>query len=722
MDKKLHALVMAGGFGTRLRPLTDRIPKPLAPIGDESAVEVVLNMLKGAGVSDAVLTLMYKGDMIEKALGEKYNGISLSYIYEKEALGTAGSVKNAADFLRGCENFIVASGDAVCDFDLSGAIEYHREKKALVTIVLTKKEDAREYGIVLGGFDINGRGEITSFIEKPPYAMTYSDLVNTGIYIMSERILELIPENQKYDFARDLFPRLIGKGLFGYLSDGYWCDIGDVAAYKRCLYDAAAGRINTAKKCRISGKGNIVSGGCRIAENARVSNSILHAGVTICESSEISDSILCENALVEENSRICANSVIGAGSVICAGSYISGAKLAEGSIAVPSSKIIEESERPLPLCRGKIEGIDKNDIPYLAAAILHVIGNGSVGIMWKDTKPHTADALLNVLGEHAVILGEGHFELAAFSARELELSFVIFIQKEGHLTFLNRAGLLVSREYERKMISNFKNHDPKKADTLPSDLSESLLSAYLCELCESADNTSLSNICISFSDSARTHPLSHALRRLGASPRKENEEGYHVEFSESGSVRALYECKSGAYYAIGSAHIAALLILHKAQFGERIPLPFDAPKILDTITQSVGAVPYRYTENDASESSVPDKISSYISDSSMALISLLCHLKESGASLEDECKKLPEFVFVKSRAQTSDRFSDALMRDMIKDGAKTGDGVRIEYPHGSFSFTPSGKNEAVITCDAESESDVMEIISDVSKKYSVQEK
>lgn len=722
-DTDLRAVVMAGGRGTRLRPLTDRIPKPLSPIGDESAVSVILDMLSRSGVRRAALTLMYKGEAIEKELGAVSHGISLSYIKETKPLGTAGSVKGAADFLSGCGDFIVASGDAVCDFELSDALACHREKGALATLLLARVEDPGEYGTVRGNFDKNGRGEITAFIEKPCAAQAYSDLVNTGIYVLSEKILDLIPAGTPFDFARDLFPTLIGKGLYGYTADGYWCDIGDIKAYRRCLFDAAAGKIKTAARCRADGDGNIIGKDCSIAASAKISNSILHAGVKVGENSRVSDSILCENSLVEEDAIVEAGAVIGAGSVVCANSRVTGAKLAEGSIVTVGSRIEEKGGASLGFHRARVTGLDKNDVPFLAAALLEETKDKKAGIMWQGERPAAADAFQNVLGECAALLGEGQIELASFAAKKFDLAFAAFIKNEEEISFFGSDGLPVSHRFERSVISNYKKCEPKKADSLPCDMTQALRGAYLDELmgCVGAGE-SLSGVYVSLSENAEASPLSHAFGRLGASPREPGGEGYHVELRENGCVGTLYDYRNGECTLCGPSHIAALLILHTARPGERVALPFYAPKILDLIAETVGASTERYPENDSDERGTATEIKFILRDSAAALISLLYLIKLQNSTLKEECRKLPEFAFVKKVMNTKERDPSSLMRSLMEGDFSAGDGIRLEYPTGSLCFIPYKENEVIIACDAKDKDDADEVVEKFSERYGLYEK
>ena len=227
---------MAGGEGSRLRPVTCDIPKPMAPIASLPAMCHIIRLLKGCGVDEAAVTTMYLADEVEK-IGSEFEGVRLKYLREETPLGTAGSVKRAsADFE---EDFIVISGDCICDFDIAGAVEFHKSKKADCTILLAEKPYPLEYGVVMCEND----GRVSRFIEKPAWSQVFSDCVNTGIYIINPRIMSLVPENKKYDFSMDLFPRLIGGKMYGRRVEGYWCDVGTPRDYYRCNLDALDGKL-----------------------------------------------------------------------------------------------------------------------------------------------------------------------------------------------------------------------------------------------------------------------------------------------------------------------------------------------------------------------------------------------------------------------------------------------------------------------------------------------
>ncbi|MFR9190746.1 MAG: NDP-sugar synthase [Anaerotruncus massiliensis (ex Togo et al. 2019)] len=242
----MKAVIMAGGQGSRLRPLTENVPKPMARLCGRPVVEYILELLAENGIFESVLTLQYLPERLTGHFeGAEFAGVKLSFCEEEAPLGTAGSVKNALGAPDGPA--LVISGDALCDFPLRQAAEAHRESGAAVTIVTAKVDDPREYGLVVA----DETDRITGFVEKPSYAQATSELANTGIYILSPEAVNMIPEGRKFDFASDLFPAMLERGMLlkNCTLSGYWCDIGDLGAYRRAQADLLAGRV----RCRLRG-------------------------------------------------------------------------------------------------------------------------------------------------------------------------------------------------------------------------------------------------------------------------------------------------------------------------------------------------------------------------------------------------------------------------------------------------------------------------------------
>ena len=231
----MRAVLMAGGSGTRLRPLTCDLPKPMVPILNRPIAEHIINLLKRHQIREVIATLHYLPDILRDYFqdGSEF-GVQMTYaVEEDQPLGTAGCVKNIVELLDG--TFLVISGDCITDFDLTAAIQFHKRKQSKATLILTRVPNPIEFGVVIT--DENYR--IRRFLEKPSTSEIFSDTVNTGIYILEPEILEYLPFDEEADFSRDLFPLLLEKDepMYGYIADGYWCDVGNLDAYREAQYD-----------------------------------------------------------------------------------------------------------------------------------------------------------------------------------------------------------------------------------------------------------------------------------------------------------------------------------------------------------------------------------------------------------------------------------------------------------------------------------------------------
>ena len=237
----MKAILLAGGQGTRLKAVTGDLPKPLVPLLGRPLAEHILRLLKKHGITEVCAALRYRPEDVMKTLGDGSRlGMRITYRIEERELGTAGAVKNCADFI-GDEDVLVISGDAACDLDLTELMRRHREKGAAVTLALHRDAAPLRFGLAV----TDGEGAVRAFVEKPGWNRVVTDLVNTGIYILSPEAISAIPEGQAFDFGKDLFPLLLkqGKLLLGVPLDGYWCDVGTPLSYYRCCVDALEGRL-----------------------------------------------------------------------------------------------------------------------------------------------------------------------------------------------------------------------------------------------------------------------------------------------------------------------------------------------------------------------------------------------------------------------------------------------------------------------------------------------
>jgi mannose-1-phosphate guanylyltransferase/phosphomannomutase len=237
----MKAVVMAGGEGTRLRPLTSNQPKPMVPIVGKPCMEHIVELLRQHGFEDIIVTLAFMPQAIRGYFGAgEAQGVSIRYSVEESPAGTAGSVKLAEDALD--EPFLVISGDALCDIDLGKLVHFHQEKDAIVTIGLKSVDNPLEFGIVVTDSD----GRVERFLEKPSWGQVFTDTINTGIYVLDPEVLRHIPDDRPFDFSKELFPLLLemGRPISGYVADGYWQDIGNLDQYRQANFDALDERVS----------------------------------------------------------------------------------------------------------------------------------------------------------------------------------------------------------------------------------------------------------------------------------------------------------------------------------------------------------------------------------------------------------------------------------------------------------------------------------------------
>ncbi len=347
---------MAGGEGSRLRPLTSRRPKPLAPVAGKPVAEHIVNLLRRHGLTEIVATLHYLADEIETYFGDgSALGVTMHYVVEDTPLGTAGAVKMAHDILAG-EPFVIISGDALTDVDLSAIVRHHQEQGNDVTIALQRVTNPLEFGVVV----TDEQGQIVRFLEKPSWGEVFSDTINTGIYVLQPEILDRMQRGRVYDWSKDLFPAMLRDGakLGGYVIDAYWTDIGNLEQYQQANYDAISGKVQlelAGEEIRPgvwAGEGHrihpdaqiegpvILGRDVRIAAGASITGpavvgdrAIVERGATVCrsvawedvyvgEEASLSDCTVADRNTIEKRATVHENTVIGRGCTIGAGATV----------------------------------------------------------------------------------------------------------------------------------------------------------------------------------------------------------------------------------------------------------------------------------------------------------------------------------------------------------------------------------------------------------------
>lgn len=301
----MQAVVMAGGFGTRLRPLTANIPKPMTPLLNKPIIEHIIELLKQHNITDLILILYHQAEVIKDYFkdGKKF-GVKIQYVKPDADYGTAGAVYCGYELIN--DRFIIISGDVVTDFDLSHAVNFHEKKKAAATLVLTRAKNPLQFGIVLTDKD----GKITKFFEKPSWSEVFSDTINTGIYVLEKETLGLVPKAQgakpDCDFSKDLFPYMLKNKmpLFGSIESGYWRDVGSLEDYINTNLEALKGKVDI-PHTKTSGKSNsLIAKSAKVSHSAKIINSVIGNRCVIGPNTVIKDSVLWNNVTIETGSRI----------------------------------------------------------------------------------------------------------------------------------------------------------------------------------------------------------------------------------------------------------------------------------------------------------------------------------------------------------------------------------------------------------------------------------
>jgi mannose-1-phosphate guanylyltransferase len=313
----VQAIVLVGGEGTRLRPLTDEVPKPALTLVDRPFLAYMVEWLGTHGVTEAVLACGFLPDQLREALGDgEHGGVKLTYVTEPERRGTAGAIRFAAEALgeRLDDRFLALNGDVLTDLDLTALLRSHEERGARATIGLYGVEDSSAFGLV----ECDPVGVVQDFREKTGEAVPGE--INAGAYVLERDVLDLVPPGREFSIEREVFPRLVGAGLCALPLSGYWMDIGVPERYLQATWDILEGRVDTgvrptapglfigpgctvAESARI-GPRAVVSRGCTVGAQASVAGSVLLEGATIGEGATISDSIIGEETVVEPGARV----------------------------------------------------------------------------------------------------------------------------------------------------------------------------------------------------------------------------------------------------------------------------------------------------------------------------------------------------------------------------------------------------------------------------------
>lgn len=673
----MKAIIMAGGEGRRLRPITDNIPKPLLPIDRVPTIVRTLRHLSEHGIKEAIITVGYLADKIESAIGEEHEGIRIKYLKENEPLGTAGGIKAARELI-GDEDFLVLNGDVLTDIDISEAIKLHKSRNSVVTFVLTHQSDPSEYGVVL----LDDGGRVTGFSEKPSISSTYTDTVNSGIYVMSNRIFDYIP-NGKSELSTDVLPVLLEKNekMYGMVSREYWCDIGDFHSYRMA-------------NLRFTDDGNTIGEDCFVPRNTALGTVFLDR-VKVGRGVRIENSIICSDVTIGNDSKIGENCVIGHGSeigenvIICAGTVLeSGTVIPDGSFIKNGNALSRSSF--VSMLDGKGIRVDKiNSSPSffmkLGSALTVASGYGRIGIM-HDGREDCQRALAGLLrgisgaGGESMLLGEGFEAAASLSSRVMTLDVAIFIRKSGDeilLSLYDENCLYPKRSFERALISAISSDALRGGDGRRLSECDFVNDHYLKIMGKNRCLLDGYKVCIK-----RENPASEVLRRvlegLGANV---GNEGIRLSVSDDGF--SLNAEQDG--FVCDDWHIKALLL--KYIIRDKVALPISSPAVLWDLCRGRLFL-YSHCPSGNNEDNVRAMAgrNTELSHACGAAAELIALLSVSGRSLKELSARLPSFAYATYTFKTRDINRFGILKCL---GDPDGDGVVSSYAYGSVRVIPN---------------------------------
>ena len=331
----MQALVLAGGEGTRLRPLTYTTPKPVMPLAGRPFLSFMLDWVRSHGVDEVILSCGFMSDDVKHVLGDIYDGMRLRYVVEEEPLGTAGPVRLALDADLLDERLFILNGDVLTDMDLTAELAAHEKSGARVTLALYPVEDTASYGVVPTRPD----GSVEAFLEKSA-GPAPTNRINAGAYVVEREVIKTaVPAGRAVSFEREVFPSLVGEGLYGFPSAGYWIDIGTPERYLEATWDLLAGRVASTlpprdetgslvyENCVLAGTAvgqqSVLGRHCSVGTDARVERSVLHDRVHVGADARVIEAVLAERVRVGERARIEPGAIVGAGALIGEDAHVS---------------------------------------------------------------------------------------------------------------------------------------------------------------------------------------------------------------------------------------------------------------------------------------------------------------------------------------------------------------------------------------------------------------
>lgn len=745
----MKAVIMAGGEGTRLRPLSLGSPKPMTPLLGRPVMEHIINLLKNHGITEICVTLCYKPQGVMDYFGGGGRlGVRLTWFTEDEPLGTAGSVKNCMDQL-GNEDFLVISGDCVCDLDLTRLMEFHRERKAAATLALYHHKTPLEYGLVLTGRD----GKVERFVEKPGWGQVFTDQINTGIYILSPAAMERVPRGEVFDFGKDLFPALLREGepLYGLPLEGYWRDMGDCKAYLDCVCDALSGKVrldmglprrqagvwsarplpeglNLVPPCWV-GEGVELGAGCLIGPHT-----VLERGAQVGERSMVQRSVLLENAAVGSRATLY-------GAILCKGaSARKGAVLNEGAVLGENALAEEEAILLERVClwpgqtapagcrlarsitsgsqkgalrfgdNGTIRGVLGEDLGPEALLTLGSIlgGAGPVGLGCSPTPgagmlARAAAAGAAAAGGEVLIHGLGSPVQGAGAAVIHQIPTSLFVEESGgtvYLHFFDKDGLPLGRARERKLEQALLQGELRRVRggqvgrIRQLELTSEEWAGRTVDRAK-LHRPSLRRLTAAVGeDTPEDRALRAALSALGCRLEKEWRSGIIAFRAGHGGFTLTAQDERGTVLD-GGQLLTLLALIEMENGGGKVAVPAGASAAVELVAAGYGGTVLRL-DRDGDQARELYAAQPWLRQAPAAAVRICSRMAVSGQKLEALAAKAPRFsAWRREVSLSSDR--GRVMQALAREHARTpsGEGLRMRTGNGWVYLTPMARRSAL---------------------------
>jgi len=458
----MKAVIMAGGFGTRIQPLTCNMPKPMIPLVNRPIMLHIVELLKKHNISDLVMLLYHQPEVIKNFFRDGSDfGVKITYVTPLEDMGTAGAVKSAEKYLD--ERFMVISGDLLTDFNLKKVLDFHEENKALATITLTSVKDPLQFGVVI----TDKEKRITQFLEKPGWGEVFSDTINTGIYVLEPQVLKHIPEGENFDFSQDLFPLLLKNKapLFGYTMKGYWRDIGNPDSYREAHHDIFKGKINVKID---EPRQDLVGKDLRMGSDVRVEGqSVMDGMVVIGDNTQvqgnahIKDSVIGRNCIIEPGVRL-SRCVIWDNVYVKRGAKLTDCVLCD-RVSTGQGSVIEEGAVIADDTSIGDEAYIKRDVKIWPRKVIESGATVTDNMIWGEKWRKS-------LFEGAVIKGLSNIELTPEFVAKLGCAYGSTLPKGSHVLVgrdSHRSSRMLKRSFLGGILSAGVNVKDLKLATLP---------------------------------------------------------------------------------------------------------------------------------------------------------------------------------------------------------------------------------------------------------------